>query len=77
MFTSRYIPEIEEKFESDPLLEVRASDHDVRRYVAGQLSRLPKCIQRNSELIQDVQDKIAEAVEGMYVHSAGPGYDLR
>ncbi|OCL01946.1 hypothetical protein AOQ84DRAFT_199979 [Glonium stellatum] len=67
MFTSRFIPEIREKFQSDPMLEVRASEHDVRRYVAGQLPRLPKCIQRSSELIQSVQDKIAEAVDGMFL----------
>jgi hypothetical protein len=50
MFTSRFIPEIKEKFQFDPMLEVRASEHDVRRYVAGQLPRLPKCIQRSSVL---------------------------
>jgi hypothetical protein len=70
MFTSRFIPEVTEKFQSELMLEVRASDKDVRRYVLGQSLRLPKCIQRSSELLQDVQDKIAEAVDGMYVHLA-------
>jgi hypothetical protein len=71
MFTSRFIPEIEEKFQFDPTLNIRASDPDVRRYIAGQVSRLPKCIQRSSEFIHNVQDSITEAVDGMYVYSAG------
>jgi hypothetical protein len=44
MFTSRFIPEVTEKFHSDPMLEVRASEHDIRRYIAGQLPPLLKCI---------------------------------
>jgi hypothetical protein len=65
--TSRFIPDVVEQFESGPTLEVRASDHDVRRYVAGQLLRLPRCVQRNDGLARDIQNKIAEAVDGMYV----------
>jgi Cdc6-like AAA superfamily ATPase len=77
MFTSRFIPEITDEFQSELMLEVRASDKDVRRYVLGQSLRLPRCIQRSSELRQDVQDKIAEAVDGMYVHLAGPEQNIR
>jgi hypothetical protein len=67
LYTSRSIPEVTEEFQYEPTLEVRASDHDVRRYVAGQLPRLPRCVQRERQLARDVQDKIAEAVDGMYV----------
>jgi hypothetical protein len=35
LFTSRFIPEITQKFQSDPTLEVRASEEDVRRFVTG------------------------------------------
>jgi hypothetical protein len=35
MVTSRFIPEIEEKFEGESKLEVRASDEDVKQFVAG------------------------------------------
>jgi hypothetical protein len=65
LFTSRFIPEITEKFRSDPILEVRASEEDVKRYVAGQIPRLPKCIRRDDELTLTVQSKIVEAVDGM------------
>lgn len=70
MFTSRFIPEVTEEFRSERTIEVRASDNDVRRYIAGQLPRLPRCVQRSSGLAHQVQDKIAQAVDGMYVFLA-------
>jgi hypothetical protein len=76
MFTSRLIPEIMEKFQRGLTLEVRASNDDVRKYVAGRLTHPPKCIKHNSALKQDIQYKIAEAVDGMFVHSAGPEFDI-
>jgi hypothetical protein len=65
MCTARFIPEITQKFELNPMLEVRASEEDVRRFVAGQLTRLPNCVQRDEELKHAIQDKIIEAVDGM------------
>jgi hypothetical protein len=66
--TSRFIPEITEKFRLDPmLLEVRASEEDVKRFVAGQIPRLPRCIRRDDELTRAVQSKIVKAIDGMYV----------
>ncbi len=65
LFTSRDIPEIKQKFQSNPVLEVRASGEDVRRFVEGQIPRLPNCIQRDEELKHTVQNKIVEAVDGM------------
>jgi len=65
MFTSRFIPEIMENFSSNPNLEVRASEDDVRRYVEGQIPRLPNCIKRDDELKRDIENKIVEAVDGM------------
>jgi hypothetical protein len=65
LFTSRFIPEITQNFRSDPILEVRASEEDVKRFVAGQIPRLPNCIRRDDKLIRMVQTKISEAVDGM------------
>jgi Cdc6-like AAA superfamily ATPase len=65
LFTSRFIPEIIQKFQSDPILEVRASEKDVKCFVAGQLPRLPNCIRRDEELKHAVQNKIVETVDGM------------
>jgi hypothetical protein len=65
LLTSRFIPEITHRFQSDPMLEVRASEEDVRRYIQGQIHRLASCIQHNKELQYVVQSKIIEAVDGM------------
>ncbi|KAI9782990.1 MAG: hypothetical protein M1816_001650 [Peltula sp. TS41687] len=67
MVTSRFIPTIEMEFRSMIRLEVRARDADVKRFVAGQMDRLPKCIQRDDKLQDFVQDKIAEAADGMFL----------
>lgn len=66
MATARFIPEIQAEFQRAVKLEIQASDEDVRRYVAGQTHRLPRCIQRDPALQAMMQDKLAEAVNGMY-----------
>lgn len=66
--TSRLLPDIVDEFKDSRRLEVRASDEDVRRFVVGQVHRLPHCIQRKHELQMLVQDKIAESVDGMCVY---------
>jgi NACHT domain len=65
LFTSRPIPAIIQKFQSDAVLEVRAREEDVRRFIDGQIPRLPNCIQRDEELKRTIQNKIIEAVDGM------------
>ncbi|KAF1952740.1 hypothetical protein CC80DRAFT_169745 [Byssothecium circinans] len=65
--TSRFILDILDEFKDSGRLEIQASDEDVRRFVAGQVHRLPSCIQRKHELQRLVQDKIAESVDGMCV----------
>ncbi|KAL6904181.1 ankyrin repeat-containing domain protein [Trichoderma evansii] len=63
--TSRFIPEITEKFERSISLEIRASEHDVRRYMDGHISRLPSFVRRNSDLQEEVKTGIAKAVDGI------------
>ncbi|KAF7577158.1 Arp, Ankyrin repeat protein [Pyrenophora tritici-repentis] len=65
--TSRFIPQVETEFKQAHRLEVRASNEDVRRFIAGQMYRLPKCIQRDPALQQMVEEKIAEKVDGMFL----------
>ena len=65
MATSRFDARIEQSFQGSPMLEVRASDADVTRFVAGHLRRLPKCVQRDPELQAEIQDRIVQAVDGM------------
>jgi Cdc6-like AAA superfamily ATPase len=68
MIISRHIPDIVEEFRQDPNVEIRAHDEDIRSFITGQLFRLPRCIQRDTELQGMVQEKIASAIDGMYVH---------
>lgn len=65
MATARFIPDIEAKFRTAIKLEIQASDEDVRRYVAGQTHRLPRCIQRDSALQRIVEEQIVERTGGM------------
>ncbi|KAK7177829.1 hypothetical protein PSPO01_16121, partial [Paraphaeosphaeria sporulosa] len=66
MATARFIPEIKAEFQTAIKVEIRASDEDVRQYIAGQTYRLPRCIQRDPVLQAIVQDKLVETVDGMY-----------
>jgi fungal STAND N-terminal Goodbye domain len=67
MATSRFDPEIEAVFKGDPLLEIRASDEDVKRYVASQIHRLPSFAQDDHGLQSLIENGISNGVDGMYV----------
>jgi hypothetical protein len=63
--TSRFIPEITEKFEGSISLEIRASEEDVRRYLDGHMFRLPGFVSRNPELQEEIKTGIVLLVQGM------------
>ena len=65
--TSRFIPEITERFEGSMSLEIRASEHDVRKYVDGHMSHLPSFVGRSLDLQEEIKAEIVKAVDGMYV----------
>jgi AAA domain len=65
MATSRFIPEVVQNFNLSPMLEVRASTPDVKRFVAGQIYLLSGFVQRDSKLQNAIQDGISTAVDGM------------
>ncbi|KAI4122405.1 MAG: hypothetical protein LQ341_007311, partial [Variospora aurantia] len=62
---SRFIPDIEDAFRGALRLEVQASEEDVKRFVAGQIFRLPRCIQRDPALQILLQEKIVDAVDDL------------
>jgi hypothetical protein len=63
MTTSRYV---EEGYFKDSLrLEVRSSPEDIKRFVEGQIYRLPACIRQDNTLQEDVKTRIVEAADGM------------
>jgi Cdc6-like AAA superfamily ATPase len=65
--TSRFIPEITEKFNESLQLEIRASDQDVERYLHNHILQLPKCVLNSLGLQEEIKDRILKAVDGMYV----------
>jgi len=67
--TSRPIPEIKEGFKESILLEIRASEDDVRRYLNGHIFQLPGFVRRSLELQEEIKSEIIRSVDGMYVLS--------
>jgi hypothetical protein len=65
--TSRFIPEIIDKFKGSALLEIRAGSEDVQRYLEGHMQQLPGFVQDNQELQREIKTEISYAVGGMYV----------
>jgi len=63
--TSRFIPELVQKFRLTTMLEIRASDSDVTLFVAGQIDLLPGFVRRSGELQKAIQDGISTAVDDM------------
>jgi Cdc6-like AAA superfamily ATPase len=65
--TSRFIPEIMAEFQGSMMLEIRATDEDVRRYLDSRMLQLPPYIFRSHALQEEVKTTIVKAVDGMYV----------
>jgi hypothetical protein len=68
LVTSRKIPKIIKQFASEPTLEVRASEADIRQFLKEQMYKLPDFVQCDDALQRLVQEKIAGAADGMSVH---------
>lgn len=64
--TSRHIPDILERFQGS-VLEIRASDEDIRRYVEGYIPQFCRFVSQNPTLQEEIKSKIVKAVDGMYV----------
>ena len=65
--TSRPISSIEKEFEGSQVLEIRASDEDVRKYLDDHMFQLPGFVARSLELQEEIKTDISKAVDGMYV----------
>lgn len=63
--TSRLILDIEKEFKGCLSLEILASDEDVRRYLNGNMLRLPTFVLRRPELQEEIATTIVKAVEGI------------
>lgn len=67
LFATSRPTEIPECFEDGLLLEIRANEEDVRKYLRGNLFRLPKFVGQNVQLQLDIENVISARVQGMYV----------
>jgi len=65
--TSRPISSIEKAFEGMQVLEIRASEDDVREYLHGHMSRLPEFVKRKPELQDEIETEMIKVVDGMHV----------
>ncbi|KAM0521165.1 hypothetical protein ACHAPE_002638 [Trichoderma viride] len=65
--TSRLIPDIEGQFKTHLKREILATNEDVRIYLEGHLSDLPKCILNRPDIQEKVKTEIASAVDGMFL----------
>ncbi|RYP64313.1 hypothetical protein DL771_008815 [Monosporascus sp. 5C6A] len=65
--TSRFIPEITREFEGSISVEIHAKGEDVRRYLDGQMFRLPGFVNRNQDLQNEIKSKIIQSVQGMFL----------
>ena len=64
--TSRFIPEIIEKFSERTSVEIRAREVDIQRYLSEHLSQLPVFVGHSSDLQAEIKNGIVKAVDGMY-----------
>ncbi|CAN9399551.1 unnamed protein product [Alternaria alternata] len=67
LVTSRFIPEIVEKFKTASMIEIQADRDDVRRYLSENMSRLPGFVRNKAELQEEIISRIVEAVRGMFL----------
>jgi Cdc6-like AAA superfamily ATPase len=65
--TSRFIPDITEKFQGSISLEIRASDEDMQRYLDGRILESESVVLKTSR--EEIKAEIMKAVDGMYVPS--------
>jgi hypothetical protein len=67
--TSRFIPEITKKFEGkcSRIVEISASNYDVRNYLDSHMFRLPGFVNRSLELQEEIKSEVIRSVQGMYV----------
>lgn len=65
--TSRFIPEITERFAGTTSLEIRAYEEDVRRYLDSHIFQLPAIVGRNPTLQEEIKATILKVAGGMYV----------
>jgi hypothetical protein len=62
MVTSRNLPTIAQDFQETESIEIRATDEDIKKYIAGRISFAPQHVK---ELKDDIEMKVIESARGM------------
>ncbi|KAG8350127.1 hypothetical protein FVEN_g11709 [Fusarium venenatum] len=65
--TSRFIPEIMDRLETSPSIEIRASPDDVARYLEDHMGQLPSFVRQDRQLQEEITKGISEATDGMFL----------
>ncbi|KAK8036241.1 hypothetical protein PG993_008855 [Apiospora rasikravindrae] len=65
--TSRFIPEIETRFEDAVQVEIRASESDISRYPDSQILYIEGYVSRNQERHEEIKQKALDCVDGMFL----------
>ncbi|KAJ4182613.1 hypothetical protein NW759_017119 [Fusarium solani] len=65
--TSRFIPEIMDRFKTSLSIEIRASPDDVARYLEGHIGQLPSFVRQDRQLQEEITTGISEAADGMFL----------
>jgi hypothetical protein len=65
--TSRFIPEVSQKFVMSTQLEICASKEDVESYVETHMKSLPCFDDWSQKLCEEIRPGVSTAVDGMYV----------
>lgn len=63
--TSRWNPDIEEKFKGHPWQEIRATREDVSTYLEGKLNDFPVCVKEDREIQSEIKEYVIESTDGM------------
>ncbi|KAJ6183623.1 hypothetical protein N7519_004924 [Penicillium mononematosum] len=67
VFATSRPTEINDLFKGGGILEIRAHEDDVRRYIGGNMYRLPGFVGRNTTLQEEITTVIPRHVQGMFL----------
>ncbi|CAI4213228.1 unnamed protein product [Parascedosporium putredinis] len=67
LVTSRPVPDIAEVFKASITLEIRAREHNVRRFLDANISQLPPFVQQRPDLQEEAIYAIVGAVDGRFL----------
>ncbi|RBR20099.1 uncharacterized protein FIESC28_05378 [Fusarium coffeatum] len=68
--TSRHDTEIQQRFQNSTVLEIHAGNHDIERYIDGNMHKLPQFVENNHELSSKIKTEIINRVNGMFLLAA-------